>query len=121
MSDLLDRLQDMVDFKHDDMDVAREAIEEIVKLEAQHDEQAATIARLWAKREALQARVAKLERALDAAARVLHKAGEQFSEYAKLHAAKGTAVSDLKAAANKQWAELCFSAYWRAVEGGKDE
>ena len=64
MSDLLDRLQNMVDFKHDDMDVAREAIEEIVKLEAQHDEQAATIARLWAKREALQARVAKLETAL---------------------------------------------------------
>ena len=64
MSDLLDRLQDMVDFKHDDMDVAREAIEEIVKLEAQHDEQAATIARLWAKREALQKRVAELETAL---------------------------------------------------------
>ena len=64
MSDLLDRLQDMVDFKHDDMDVAREAIEEIVKLEAQHNEQAATIARLWAKREALQKRVVELEGAL---------------------------------------------------------
>ena len=48
MSNLLDRLQDMVDFKHDDMDVAREAIEEIVKLEAQHEEQAAEIARLRA-------------------------------------------------------------------------
>jgi len=34
MSDLLDRLQDMVDFKHDDMDVAREAIEEITRLRA---------------------------------------------------------------------------------------
>jgi len=32
MSDLLDRLQDMVDFKHDDMDVAREATEEIARL-----------------------------------------------------------------------------------------
>ena len=74
-----------------------------------------------AKREALQARVAELEGALDAAGRILHKAGEQFSEYAKQHAAKGTAVSDLKAAANKHWAERCFSAYWRAVEGGKDE
>ena len=35
MSDLLDRLQDMVDFKHDDMDVAREAIEEITRLRAE--------------------------------------------------------------------------------------
>ena len=34
MSDLLDRLQDLVDFKHDDMDVAREAIEEITRLRA---------------------------------------------------------------------------------------
>ena len=70
---------------------------------------------------ALQARVAELEEALDAAGRILHKAGKQFSEYAKQQAAKGTAVSDLKAAANKQWAERCFSAYWRTVEGGKDE
>lgn len=70
---------------------------------------------------ALQARVAELEEELDAAGRILHKAGQQFSEYAKQHAAKSTAVSDLKAAANKQWAEWCFSAYWRAVEGGKDE
>ena len=34
MSDLIARLQDMVDFKHDDMDVAREAIEEIARLRA---------------------------------------------------------------------------------------
>ena len=67
---------------------------------------------------ALQARVAELEGALEAAGRVLHKAGEQFSEYANKHAAYRTAVSDLKAATNKQWAERCFSAYWRAVEGG---
>ena len=71
MSDLLDRLQDMVDLKHDDKDVAREAIEEIVKLEAQHGEQADQIARLWAARETLQketatqsTRIAELEAAL---------------------------------------------------------
>lgn len=69
----------------------------------------------------LRACIVKLEEALDAASRVLHKAGEQFNEYAKQHAAKGTAVSDLKADFNKQWAERCFSAYWRASEGGKDE
>lgn len=71
--------------------------------------------------EALQRRVAELEEKLDAAGRVLHKAGEQFSEYATQFAAHKTAVSDLKAAANKQWAERCFSAYWRAIEGEKDE
>jgi chromosome segregation ATPase len=82
---------------------------------------AAAIRSLAAERDALQKRVAELEEALDAASRVLHKAGEQFSEYAKQHAAYRTAVSDLKADANKQWAERCFSAYGRAVEGGKDE
>ena len=35
MNDLIARLQDMVDFKHDDMDVAREAIEEITHLRAE--------------------------------------------------------------------------------------
>jgi hypothetical protein len=35
MSDLIARLQDMVDFKHDDMDVAREAIVEITRLRAE--------------------------------------------------------------------------------------
>ena len=67
---------------------------------------------------ALQARVVELEGALDAASRVLHKAGEQFASYANQHAAKGTADGAEKAATNKQWAERCFSAYWRAVEGG---
>ena len=79
---------------------------------------AATIRSLVAERDALQARVAELEEALDAASRVLHKAGEQFASYANQHAAKGTADGAEKAATNKQWAERCFSAYWRAVEGG---
>ena len=35
--DLVKRLQDMVDFKHDDMDVAREAIEEIARLRGKVD------------------------------------------------------------------------------------
>ena len=82
---------------------------------------AAALRSLATERDALQARVAELEEALDAAARVLHKAGKQFSEYEKQHAAKGTADGDQKAATNKQWAERCFSAYWRAMEGGKDE
>ena len=105
MSDLLDRLQDMVDFKHDDMDVAREAIEEIVKLEAQHNEQAATIARLWAKREALQARVAVLEEALG----TLEKAA---SYAAKLGAVTGAHWLGLGTALIKARAALI---------GGKDE
>jgi prophage DNA circulation protein len=70
---------------------------------------------------ALQKRVAELEGALDAAARVLHKAGEQFTAYANQHAAKGTAVSDLKAAANQQWAQRCFNAHDAALKGKKDE
>ena len=72
---------------------------------------------------ALQARVAELEEALEAAARVLHKAGEQFTSYANQHSAKGTADGDQEAATNKQWAPRCFSAYWRAQESleGKKE
>ena len=76
---------------------------------------------LAAERDALQARVAELERALDAAARVLHKAGEQFSAYANQHAAKGTADGDQKAATNQQWAQRCFNAHDAALTGGKDE
>jgi len=81
----------------------------------------AALRSLAAEREALQARVAELEGALDAASRVLHKAGEQFASYANQHAAKGTAVSDLKAAANQQWAQRCFNAHDAALEGEKDE
>ena len=66
---------------------------------------------------ALQARIAELEAALQDAARVLHKAGEQFSEYAKKHAAYRTAVGDLKAAANQQWAQRCFNAHDAALAG----
>ena len=67
------------------------------------------------------ARIAELEAALQDAARVLHKAGEQFSEYAKKHAAYRTAVGDLKAAANQQWAQRCFNAHDAVLEGGKKD
>ena len=67
--------------------------------------------------EAQAARIAELEAALQDAARVLHKAGEQFSEYAKKHAAYRTAVGDLKAAANQQWAQRCFNAHDAALAG----
>ncbi len=53
--------------------------------------------------------------ALDAAARALHKAGEQFVSYADQHAAKGTADGDHKAATNQQWAERCFDAHDAAL------
>ena len=66
---------------------------------------------------AQQKRIVELEAALQDAARVLHKAGEQFSEYAKKHAAYRTAVGDLKAAANQQWAQRCFNAHNAALEG----
>ena len=102
----------------------------------EHDLTAATIRSLAAERDALEAavtqcrtlsamlkpqadRIAELEAALQDAARVLHKAGEQFTEYANQHAAYKTAVSDLKAAANKEWAERCFNAHDAALEGGK--
>ena len=68
---------------------------------------------------ALQARVAELDGALATAARVLHKAGEQFAFYANQHATKGTAEGDQKAAANQQWAQRCFSAHDAALEGEK--
>ena len=66
------------------------------------------------------ARIAELEAALQDAARVLHKAGEQFTAYANQHAAKGTAGGDQKAATNQQWAQRCFNAHDAALEGGKD-
>jgi|GEM_PF-4198080 len=65
------------------------------------------------------ARIAELEAALQDAARVLHKAGEQFTSYANQHAAKGTADGDQKAATNQQWAQRCFNAHDAALEGGK--
>ena len=52
---------------------------------------------------------------LGAAARCLHKAGEQFSAYANQHAAKGTAEGDQKAAINQQWAQRCFDAHEAAL------
>lgn len=56
-------------------------------------------------------RIAELEEKLEAAARILHKAGEQFTAYANQHAAKGTADGDQKAATNQQWAQRCFNAH----------
>ena len=67
------------------------------------------------------ARIAELEAALATTARVLHKAGEQFTAYANQHAAKGTADGDQKAATNQQWAQRCFNAHDAALTGGKDE
>ena len=67
------------------------------------------------------ARIAELEAALQDAARVLHKAGEQFTAYANQHAAKGTAGGDQKAATNQQWAQRCFNAHDAALEGGKKD
>ena len=105
--------------------------DEATALQKRHEEAERTAlqaaechARETRRADALQKRVAELEGALAAAARLLHKAGEQFTFYAKQHTAKGTADGDLKADANKQWAERCFSAYWAAndtAEGGKDE
>ena len=59
--------------------------------------------------------IEKLRAALDAAARALHKAGEQFAFYANQHAAKGTADGDQKAATNQQWAQRCFDAHDAAL------
>jgi hypothetical protein len=64
---------------------------------------------------ALQAQNARLREATDAAARALHKAGEQFAFYANQHAAKGTADGDQKAATNQQWAQRCFAAHDAAL------
>ena len=55
--------------------------------------------------------------ALDSAARVLHKAGEQFAFYADQHAAKATSDGDQKAATNQQWAQRCFNAHDAALGG----
>ena len=59
----------------------------------------------------LQARVTKLEEMLDSAARVLHKAGEQFTIYANAHSAKGTVDGNAKAETNRKWAERCYNAH----------
>ena len=67
--------------------------------------------------EALRANNTRLRESLDGAARVLHKAEEQFTSYAIQHSAKGTAEGDEKAATNKKWALRCFSAYV-AAQGG---
>ena len=58
---------------------------------------------------------ARLREVLNAAARALHKAGEQFAFYANQHAAKGTADGDKKAATNQQWAQRCFAAHDAAL------
>ena len=62
MSNLLDRLQDMVAFKHDDMSVAKEAIDHI---------------------ETQAARIAELEAALSAAAEDIGAWGSQASQYSQ--------------------------------------
>jgi hypothetical protein len=49
--------------------------------------------------------------AADNAARVLHKAGEQFAFYAGEHAKKNTPDADAKASTNRAWAERCFAAH----------
>jgi hypothetical protein len=67
--------------------------------------------------EALRADKKRLREALDGAARVLHKAEEQFTTYANQHSVEGTAEGDEKAATNKKWALRCFSAYV-AAQGG---
>ena len=64
---------------------------------------------------ALQAENARLREAADAAARALHKAGEQFACYANQHSAKGTTDGDQKAAINQQWAHRCFNAHDAAL------
>jgi hypothetical protein len=63
----------------------------------------------------LKAENARLREVLNAAARALHKAGEQFSFYANQHAAKRTADGDKKAATNQQWAQRCFAAHDAAL------
>jgi hypothetical protein len=63
----------------------------------------------------LKAENARLREVLNAAARALHKAGEQFAFYANQHAAKGTADGDKKAATNQQWAQRCFAAHDAAL------
>jgi hypothetical protein len=60
---------------------------------------------------AMKAERDRLRGAQDAAARVLHKAGEQFAFYANEHAKKGTPDGDVKAATNQQWAQRCFNAH----------
>jgi hypothetical protein len=49
------------------------------------------------------------------AARVLHKAGEQFVVYANAHTKKGTSDGDQKAVVNQQWAQRCFNAHDAAL------
>jgi hypothetical protein len=103
------------------MTVTTEEAERLAELLAAYDLPSTGFAvrSLAAERDARQARVAELEGALDAASRVLHKAGEQFTSYADQHAAKGTADGDLKAATNQQWAQRCFNAHDAALEGKK--
>jgi hypothetical protein len=61
------------------------------------------------------AEIERLRAALDAATRMLHKAGEQFAFYATERAKKGTADGDTKAATNQQWAQRCFNAHDAAL------
>jgi hypothetical protein len=62
---------------------------------------------------ALQAEIARLRESLDAAARVLHKAGERFAQYATTSARRGTPEGD------KKWAQRCFDAHDAAIGGRK--
>ena len=77
------------------------------------------LAKLYRKRHDRNAENAQLREATDAAARALHKAGEQFAFYANQHAVKGTADGDKKAATNQQWAQRCFNAHDAAL--GEEE
>jgi len=76
-----------------------------------HRRHAAMLRALLARAEKAEAERDRLAEAQDAAARVLHKAGEQFAFYANEHAKKGTPDGDVKAATNQQWAQRCFNAH----------
>jgi hypothetical protein len=71
---------------------------------------------LLVERDALKAENLELKNSRDSAARMLHKAGEQFKSYAIQHRTKRTVEGDQKAGTNDQWAQRCFDAYDAATK-----
>jgi chromosome segregation ATPase len=123
MIDIVERLRDPSRGSPRWGDTMAEAADEIERLRAERDEaQAEANAGRQAEhdadveRRAVESERDRLRDARDAAARALHKAGEQFAYYANEHAKKGTPDGDVKAATNQQWAQRCFNAHDAALK-----
>jgi hypothetical protein len=103
--------------------IAAEAARRIDDLEAErdrlrvrHSDYMNDFVQMGMARDAAEAERDRLREARDAAARVLHEAGEQFAYYANAHAKKGTSDGDVKAVANQQWSQRCFNAHDAALK-----